>query len=256
MSVFKKPSDRTYSMSRGEGLLKLDGLPDFEHIGDFENLNLKPDQEFLERYSKNFATKTLAKKIQTKRGATMDLTVLQRTSAIKQIIFMGLERSLLQAAVPSTTTAPVTVRKGGIISLGVRDVAVTDVKVGEVVLPVTAYKVDRRTGLVQVYDGGENVTVTYTAKAITEADGRKKIGGFSVEGLRGHFIFRGLDSVNDEPLLVNAWVAEFAVSGDTPLVGGDDLDQLQITATLYPDTTQPEEDQLFTVEAILDGDPA
>jgi len=253
MSIFRKPSDRSYALSRGEAGVQLDGFDDAVHMGDFESLVLKPEFEEIERFSKNFSTKTLARSDVIARGGTLDMTVLQRTPEIKQIAFMGLEKALGQVAENGIEKAVAKVRANGIIMLGKRDVTVHSVKVGAIALPATAYKVDRRTGLVQVFDEAEDVTVTYSVPVVD----RTKIGGFSTTGLFGKFWFRGLDAVNEEPLFLNVWRVQFKISGDTPLVGGDDYDQLQITGKLYPDLEQVDpDDQLFTVEGIPAGAPA
>lgn len=249
MSVFVKPSSDLYALTRVEPIFYPGGGSVGEHLGDVESAVLRSNFTEIERNSKNFGARTTTRSDIIQRSGSLEMALLQFTDRVREIMFMGAQRNVVYAAEAAGLMEAVVVPANGIIRLPKQNVEVASVTPngGGVALAEDQYRVDSVAGFVQVFPGG-TYDIAWTSAETT----RKKIGGFSNSGARGSLVMRGVNDVGLKTL-VTVHDLEFRLTGDIPLVGADDYDQVTVQARMYPDLTQADpRDQLFTVEVLDD----
>lgn len=258
MSVFTPLSTDLYSIPRVQILFRKKGSTKYINLGDAEAFTITPDLTEIERYSKEYPTRTLARTDVTQRGGTIGLTLLHFTPTLRGAMFMADPTStLVQTAVLAGSVEFDGVAVGDIYSLGAVDVAVSAVTDGEsspkAYTAGTHYRVDRRTGFVEILakpDGaGSDITVSYTAPEITAAAARQSLGLMANTGVRGEIFARGVGDIGplDE---VTLWDVELRPSGDIEIQGGDDYQQIALTGRLYADGTKASGYQYGRIRAI------
>ncbi|KAA1237138.1 hypothetical protein FHL81_10895 [Agrobacterium tumefaciens] len=217
-----------------------------ESLGDIEAANLTPTLTDIERFSREYAEKTLAatKTIQKDASFTMTCLSLNRTTA--SMLFMDSDGDkLTQAAVATETKTFTNLKVGRSYNLGKRNVSIISIDDGSeepVNFVLDAhYKLVAETGdieIIAIPSGATQVEVTFSAAAIDEEDDIAVYGLMAGQGVFGKITFYG---INDEGVRyqIEFWNVRITVTGSIPLQGGDDYLQVELNVRVYADGTKP-----------------
>lgn len=248
MNVFTPLSNEFYSYGGGQLLLRLRGTTKYVNLGDCESLGISMNIEEIQRYSKEYGVRTLARSDVVQKDGTLNLTLVHMTDLVRGMLYMADPTSYVeQAAITAGSVTFDNVEVGDIYSLGALDVTITSATDGTTTVPVEYsvtdhLKVDRRTGFFEVIgkpDGADaKLTVAFTAPQITATAKRQDLGLMSTNGLRGELVFRSVASVGPQDE-ITLWDVELKPSGDVELQGGDDYKQVQLTGRILADGTKP-----------------
>jgi len=239
-NVFTPLSNEHYAVPRAQAAFRKHGTEKFVNLGDVESFTLTPNITEIERYSKEYSTRTLARSDVVQKDVTIGMTLLHMTPLIKSILYMADDESVaVQSAISAGSATFAHVEAGDIYSLDAMDVTITEVTAGSTTLTSPAdYKVDRRTGFIEfLKDATGAVTVEFTAPEIASAAKRASFGLMQTNGVRGELFLRGVGDIGAQHE-VRIWDVELRPSGDIEEQGGDDYQQVQITGRVYADGTQ------------------
>jgi len=247
MSVFTPLSDELYSLPRAQILFRVKGTDRWTNLGDCEAFAITPNLTEIERWGKDSDTKVLRRTDVVQKGGDVKLTLLQMTDTIRGLLFMADPTSyLIQAAVTDGNAVFTDVAVGDIYSVGAVDVAVSAVTDGAAGTPVaytegTHYKVDRRTGFVEIIakpgTAGDDLHITFSAPAVASTDKRFSGGFMQTNGVRGTLMARGQGAVGSNQEVM-VWDVKLRPDGDIAIQGEDDYQQITLTGKMYSDGTQ------------------
>jgi hypothetical protein len=249
MSIFTPLPNDTYSLPRAQVLFRRHGTEKWINLGDVEAFSYTPELTEIERYGKDSDTRVLRRSDVIQKDANGSMTLVQMSDVVRGMMFMSDPDSYAaQAEVTAGTYTITNVEPGGIYRLPAFDVTVTAITDGNETEPVnyvegTHYKVDRRTGFIEILAipegaSGTDAEVTYDAPEVTATEKRQELGLMQNNGVRGSLFVRGQGAVgpNDE---VELWDCEIRPSGDVQLQGEDDYQQIELSFRVYADGTKP-----------------
>ncbi|OHV83650.1 hypothetical protein [Rhizobium sp. LCM 4573] len=240
------PLTEDYTKYSLQGSFQPHGEEGAYKLGDLEALGYTPEVQEMERWSREFAEKTLVRTDPLQKGATISLTALSISDLVRAAFVMDdVDQFLEQAATTKTVTFTKFVA-GRIYSTGLRDATVTTFDDGAVTDAIefvegTHYRWVGETGDFEWLsktagaDGGE---MEVSGAAITAAEGRQQLGLMANSGLRGKLTLWGSNEIGD-PVHVEFWDVKLTPSGEVALQGGDDYTQMQFTGRVYADGTKP-----------------
>lgn len=241
-----------YRLERAHVLFKAEGSNVYEILGDFDAFSLSMENEEIERFAKNFSTRTKVFSEVTQTNITAELTAMQKRNRLMSWAAGG---SLAFATQSSATAEVVTIENvevGGVYSLGYLDVSITSVSDGEaspVAYGTQDYELDEAAGLVRVKSipatAGTDMVVTFNAGAIVDTSERLRVAIGTSMDQRGEFLIRGVNK--NKPFMTRLWNAKITPQG-LPLIGGDDLEGLSFNLSIEADPNRPTEPYGYMVQ--------
>ncbi|WP_427145184.1 hypothetical protein [Rhizobium pisi] len=216
-------------------------------LGDIESLSYTPNLTEIERYSREYAEKTLTRSDVIQKDATLAFTCLSITDLIRSALFLDdSEAPLTQTAVAAKTVPITKVKVGRIYSLGVADASITSFDDGAEEDPVqyiadTHYRLIAETGHVEILSipagAAEGAEIVCSGAAILETAGRQEMGIMASNGVRGKLTLWGNNDIG-EAVFIEFWDVKLTPSGEVALQGGDDYTQVQLQGRVYADGTK------------------
>lgn len=249
-AVFTPPSIEQFFSQRGQLLIESEDGSRLHVLAEIENLTSTPTNNEVDIFSKSWPTTKLATTILTSTSLALKITAtsLNKTTLTLLAGAASTENTMLQTAVPSSTVAFSDVAVGDIFDLGAAKVTVTSITDGEVA-PVeyvagTHYRLDAPTGKVEIIalpvGAGEDISVTFTAAAITEADGLLELGILSGSGIRRKLIYRELGAIGPFSMEVVWWDVQLRADGDWAMVGEDNaIGQITLAGKVFSTVGHP-----------------
>jgi hypothetical protein len=217
-------------------------------LGDIESLGYTPNLTEIERYSREYAEKTLTRSDVIQKDAQLSMTCLSvGVDLIRSILFLDdSETPLTQTAVAAKTVPITKVKVGRIYSLGVADASITSFDDAADEDPVqyiadTHYRLIAETGHVEILSipagAAEGAEIVCSGAAILETAGRQELGIMASNGVRGKLTMWGNNDIG-QPVFVEFWDVKLTPNGEVALQGGDDYTQVTLQGRVYADGTK------------------
>lgn len=214
------------------------------NLGDIDTLGYTPNLVEIERYSKEYAEKTLARSDVIQKDAALSFTLLSLIPETRAALFMDEpDQMLLQSAATKTVTFSKLV-KGRVYATGLRDITITTFDDGSVSDAVefvegTHYRLIAETGHIEwigatVADGG---VADVSGAAIAAEAGRQQLGIMAGNGLRGKLDLFGSNEIGT-PMHIEFWDVKLTPTGEVALQGADEYTQVQLQGRVYADGTK------------------
>jgi len=214
------------------------------NLGDIEALGYTPNLVEIERYSKEYAEKTLARSDVIQKDAALSFTLLSLIPEVRAALFMDEPDQMLTQSASTKTVAFAKLVRGRVYATGLRDVTITTFDDGAVEDPVefvegTHYRLISETGHIEwigttVAEGG---VAEVSGAAITETAGRQQLGIMAGNGLRGKLDLFGSNEIGT-PMHIELWDVKLTPTGEVALQGADDYTQVQLQGRVYADGTK------------------
>jgi hypothetical protein len=215
------------------------------NLGDIEALGYTPNLVEIERYSKEYAEKTLARSDVIQKDAALSFTVLSMIPLVRAALFMDEPEQMLTQSATTKTVSFSKLVHGRVYATGLRDITITTFDDGAVSDPVTFveethYRVISETGHFEwigatVADGGE---AEVSGAAITDISGRQQFGIMANNGIRGKLDLFGSNEIGT-PMHIEMWDVKLTPTGEVALQGADDYTQVQLQGRVYADGAKP-----------------
>lgn len=240
-AVFTPPSVNELFSPRGQMLFKPVGSDREVVLGEVEDFGATPELTEAEYRSKSYPRSRLVKTAVFADAVNLEFTLKSLNRRTLAMLFMGssVDSVLTQSAVTAAEKVFANPERGDIFDLEAFDVAEVELDGGTDGSWVlgTHYSVDAPTGRVEVLsvpDGSEaSVTVTYSAPAIVEADGRQALGILEGQGIRGQIFYRELGAEGPFNWSVTYWDVEIRPSGSIAHMGGDEYANIELSGKVY-----------------------
>ncbi|PIP00681.1 hypothetical protein [Pleomorphomonas carboxyditropha] len=249
-AVFTPPPIEQFFSQRGQLLISSADGSRLHVLAEVENLTSTPTYNEVDINSKSFPTTKLVSTIVMSTSLALKATVtsLNKTTLALLAGAASTENTMLQTAVASTTVAFSDVAVGDIFDLGHAKVTVTSITDGEVA-PVeyvsgTHYRLDAPTGKLEIIalpaGAGDDISVTFTAAAITEADGLLELGPLSGTGIRRKLVYRELGAIGPFNLEATFWDVQLRADGDWSMIGEDNaVGQISLSGKVFATSGHP-----------------
>lgn len=260
MAVFKTLDPNQYNSPSGQGAIQLEGSTALTPIGDLM-VTFDKTATKTEIRSNESPDRPVVATDYSEAGATVKITFRQMGVLGKALAFMGLSEKYTQTAVASKTQVFAGVTKLDWLELkaganaaeekasqGLVKTTVTAVTVAEEPLTLNVhYKHDSASGIVQIIEwpagaeDGDEVEVTFTAAAVTSADGVDVVGILSRLSLRGRLVIRQNNRRGRNRKFV---IPIISIGGDgggsvNLVADSNDVQTVEVTATIETDDSQP-----------------
>lgn len=240
------PLTEDYTKYALQGAFRIHGDEGAYKLGDLEALGYTPEIQELERWSREFAEKTLVRTDPLQKGATLSFTAMSVTDLIRAAYIVDDVGEYLEQTAGTKTLTFTKFVAGQIYSTDVRDATVTTFDDGEAVDPVeyiegTHYRWLGETGDFEWLSktvGADGGVMEVAGAAITAAEGRQQLGIMATSGLRGKLTLWGSNDIG-QPVHIEFWDVKLTPSGEVALQGGDDYTQIPLTGRVYADGTKP-----------------
>lgn len=242
-AVFTPPSIDELFSPRGQILFQVAGTDREVVLGEGEDFSATPELTESEYRSKSFPRSKMIKKTVFADSVTLEMTLKSLNRRTLAALFMAdVDSVLVQAAVPSTTKKFAKPLVGDIFEVGAFDAVFGAVTDGAASSPKqfvlgTHYTTDPATGRLEVIalpnGGAADIAITFTAPAISAADGRQAFGILESRGLRGKLTFRELGAEGPFNWVAEYWDVELRPSGAIPHLGGDEYANVELNGTVY-----------------------
>lgn len=227
-------------------------------LGDIEACTYTPTYTTIERYSREYPTKTLTASDTIQTDGAVAMTLLSMTKLTYAALFGDAVESVLeQAAAAGQTKTFAAVKVGRIYNLGYRDVTITsadDGSAGPVAwVEGTHYRAVEETGDIEVLaipaTAGPDLHVEFDAAAILASADRGQWGLMANDGIRGKLTLWGISDIGQN-LHVELWDVRLRPTGDVAFQGGDDYTQVQVSGKLFADGSKGNKFRYGRVTAI------
>lgn len=239
------------SVPRANILLADVGTQAFTDVGDCENFTMSLEVEEIERYGKNFSTKTLRKSDVIQVNATISFEVVDFTKFIRSLSVGADDKGrFTQNAATAETKTFASVAPGKVYKvdhMGISSVTVSDGSGLVEYIQGVHVIVLNDTGYIQVLvkpEGADaDMVVEYSAPAIVADDEKVMAGIASNMNIRKTIHVIGIGAIGQRDLLVLHDV-QMRPEGDRAFVGEDDYATLTITGRVFADVSKAEGLQL------------
>lgn len=230
---------------------------DFEEsLGDIESAGATQNYTDIERESKEFALKTLARIDTIGAGVTVNLKTLSLSRNVASIMWGDNEPQKFVQAASTITKTFAGVKVGRIYDLGVRDAQITSADDGSVSPKVfvegTHYTFNARNGRLQVISipsGATQLVVEADAPAITETSDIAVYGGMNSNGKIGTLRFFGVSNIGKN-FKIEFFKTRMRSTSEIQFQAGDEYSSADLEARVLGDGTKPERFRYFRVEEI------
>lgn len=226
------------------------GSSEFIDIGDCESFSLSLEVEEIERYGKNFSTKTLRKSDVIQVNASISFEVVDFTKFMRALTVGADEngRYTQDAATDETVTFS-NVSAGKVYKLphmSISSISIDD-GLGVDYLEGTNVVVLGESGYIQVLTtpetAGSDLVVTYSAPAVAASDDRILAGVGSNFDIRKSVHVISINKIGARDLLVLHDV-QLRPESERQFVGEDDYASLTLTGKVFADVSKAEGMQL------------
>ncbi|TAW65438.1 hypothetical protein ELI15_14180 [Rhizobium ruizarguesonis] len=228
---------------------------DYEiNFGDIETSGATPNLTDIERYSREFAEKTLARSDTIQKDMTLSLTVMSLMREVAQMMWMDADGDLLtQAAVTAQTKTFSNLKVGRIYDLGHVNTSINsaddDGSVPVVFVEDVHYKHNSELGkveLIAIPASATKLVMEFDAAEIDAEDDIAVYGGMAGQGVFGTLRYYGVSDIGQN-FKIEFWNVRIKPSGEISLQGGDDYGQVQLDVRVYADGTKPDKFRFFKV---------
>lgn len=223
-------------------------------LGDVETSGLTPNLTDIERYSREYAEKTLARTDTIQKDAAMTLTVMSLTDEVAQMIWMDTDgEKLSQAAVTAQTKTFTNLKIGRIYDLGFVNTTINSADDdGTTPIPFVEdvhYKHVSELGkieLIAIPATATKLVVDFDAAVVDAEDDIAVYGGMSGQGAFGTLRYYGVSNIGKN-FKIEAWNTRIKPAGEISVQGGDDYGQVQLDVRVYADGSKPDKFRFFKV---------
>lgn len=248
MALFQTLSDDLYTIPKAQILFKPLGAPEYEILGDSDDVTLEMNVEETDRFTNEEGIRKLAKTIVTQIDPRLALTLVHLSDRNRALALLGMLEYATQTAAPGEVYLIEDVEEGGKlyklphIMVSINSVESTDVVPVPYVLNVN-YRIDEENGIIQIIEkpAGANadVNVDYDAAAVVAGDLKAKIKIGASTSTRGAMIIRGTNDVGKQVTLYLHDV-QLRPSAGRAYVSETDLATIELEGRVFVDETQPE----------------
>jgi len=229
-------------------LFRPEGSQRWLKIGPTDTAEFNPSPETVDSKSAETGLNKLVRKFTTGATATLNLSGVQMwTEFLYQVLYLSQKKYITQAAVTSATIELTDVVDGFVFDIPVRNATITSITNGDEVAPVELvnqidyiFSPETRFGEIKKLPAGfgTTATITYSAPAITEAQGLLDLDIMSVGGIRGEYMCIGMIAAgNGDPISMYLPSVEFRPNGASAIGDAANLNTGTIQADVYQDAT-------------------
>ncbi|MEY9198452.1 hypothetical protein ABIA16_003568 [Sinorhizobium fredii] len=228
---------------------------DYEiNVGDIETSGGTPNLTDIERYSREFAEKTLARTDTIQKDMTLTLTAKSLTRETAQMMWMDADGDLLtQAAVTAQTKTFNNLKVGRIYDLGYVNTTINSAD-DDGTTPIqfvedVHYKHVSELGkieLIAIPSTATKLVVDFDADAVDGEDDVAVYGGMAGQGVFGTLRYYGISDIGQN-FKIEFWNVRIKPAGEISLQGGDDYGDIQLEARVFADGTKPLKYRFFKV---------
>lgn len=228
---------------------------DYEiNLGDVETSRATPNLTDIERYSREFAQKTLARSDTIQKDMTLSITVKSLSRETAQMMWMDTDGDLLtQNAVTAQNKTFINLKVGRIYDLGHVNTSINsaddDGTVPVVFVEDVHYKHVAELGkieLIAIPATATKLVVDFDAAEVDEEDDIAVYGGMAGQGAFGTLRQYGVSDIGQN-FKIEFWNVRAKPAAEISTQGGDDYGDIPLEVRVYADGTKPDKFRFFKV---------